>query len=83
MELKTFLLVEAEKTEMVWTCERGRGGVLGEVGEKRVGGQRPAERPRKKWSDCVMEDMNLLGVEEHVIQDRQMWKTVIAHPTPS
>ena len=39
------------------------------VGEVRVGGQRLAGRPSKKWSDCVMEDMNLLGVEEHVMQD--------------
>ena len=28
-------------------------------------GHWPAERPRKKWSECMMEDMNLLGVEEH------------------
>ena len=33
VELKTFLL-----GEMVWTCQKGRGGVLGEVGEVRVGG---------------------------------------------
>ena len=51
---------------MIWTCEKGRGGVLGEVGEVRVGGQRPVGRPRKKWSNCVMEDMNWLRVEEHV-----------------
>ena len=70
---------------MVWSCEKGRGGggVLGEVGEKRVGGQRPAGRPRKKQSDCVMEDMNLLSVEKHVVQDRQMWRAVIVHPTSS
>ena len=24
-------------------------------------------RPRKKWSECVMEAMNLLGLEEHVM----------------
>ena len=30
-----------------------------------------------------MEDMNLLGVEEHVAQDRWMWKAAIAHPNPS
>ena len=28
---------------------------------------------RKKWSDCVMENMKLFGMEEHVTQDRQMW----------
>ena len=29
-------------------------------------------RPRKKWSECVMKDINLLGVEEQVAQDEQM-----------
>ena len=43
--------------------KRAEGGVLCEVGEVGVAG-----RSRKKWSDCV-KDMNLLGVEEHVIQD--------------
>ena len=52
---------------MVWTCEEGRGGVLGEV--RFGGGRRLARRPRKKWSKCVTKDMNLLGVEEHVVQD--------------
>ena len=28
-------------------------------------------RPRKKWSECVMEDINLFGElgEEHVVQN--------------
>ena len=30
-----------------------------------------------------MEDTSLLGVEELVVQDRQMWKAVIPCPTPS
>ena len=45
-------------------------GVLGEVGEVRVGGRRLARRNRKKWSNCVMEDMNLLGVKDRIPQDR-------------
>ena len=53
---------------MVWTCEKGKGGVLGEVGVVRVVGG-DGWLAGKKWSDCVMEDMNLLGVEEHVAQD--------------
>ena len=63
---------------MVWTCEKGRGGVLDELGEVRVGGRWPAGR--KKWSDCVMEKMNLLGVEEHVVQDQRMWRAVPIQP---
>ena len=49
----------------------------------RVGRRRPVGRPRKKWNDCVIEDMNLSGMERQVVQDRQMWNSVIAYPTPS
>ena len=28
-------------------------------------------------------ELALMGVEEHVAQDRRMWKTFIAHPTSS
>ena len=30
---------------MVWRCEKGRGGVLSDVGEVRVGGQWPMGKP--------------------------------------
>ena len=63
--------------------KRVEGGVLGEVREVRVGGRWPTGRPRKKWNDCVMEDMNFLGVGEYVVQDQQMWRAIITHPTPS
>ena len=43
--------------------------MLVEVGEVRVGGRWLAGRPRKKMSNCMVEDMNLLGVEEYVTQD--------------
>ena len=32
------LSVDAKETAMVWICEKGRGGVLGEVGEVKVAG---------------------------------------------
>ena len=47
MKLKSFLLGQTEKAEMVSTHKKGRGGVLGEVGEVRIGEQQPAGRPRK------------------------------------
>ena len=55
-------------------------GVLGEVREVRVWRRRLAGRPRKKWSDCVMEDM--LGVEKHVVEDQLLWRVVITHLAP-
>ena len=62
--------------------ERAEGGVLQELREMRVEGQRPPGRPKKKWRRCVVEDMNTLGIEEHMAQNRQMWRKVIARPTP-
>ena len=55
--------------------KRAEGDVVEEV---RVGQQEGLGK-----SDCVMEDTNLLGVEEHVLQDQRMWKAVTTHPTPS
>ncbi len=62
--------------------ERAGGGALNEVRELGVEGRRPRGRPKKKWSGCVREDMNLLKIEEHMAQDRKLWRTVIARPTP-
>ncbi len=62
--------------------KRAREGALGEVREMRVGGRRPVRRPRKEWSECVREDMNVLGIEEDMAQNWEMWRTVIARPTP-
>ena len=56
---------------------------MGEVGEVINGGRRPVGRPRKMLSECVMEDMNLLGVEKHVVQNRHMWRAVNTCSTPS
>ena len=55
---------------MVWTSEKGGGGVLNEVEELRVEGQQPVGRPKKKWSGCVTEDKNILGIEEYVYGTR-------------
>ena len=38
--------------------------VLNEVEELRVESQRPEGRPKKKWSGCVTEYINILGIEE-------------------
>ena len=43
--------------------------MLNEVEELRVEGQQPVGRPKKKWSGCVMEDLNILGIEEYMAQD--------------
>ena len=50
------------------------------LGEVRVGGRRLAGRPRKKWSECVMEGMNFVwsGIPCGARSDRRKWKAVIA-----
>ena len=58
-------------TILVWV-------VLGEVGEVRVGGRGSVGRPRKEWSECVIEDMSLLGLKKHVAEDQWMWKATVA-----
>ncbi len=62
--------------------ERAGGGALNEVRGLRVEGRRLPGRPKKKWSGCVREDMNLLEIEEHMVQDLKLWRTVITRPTP-
>ena len=79
------LSVKLRQRRLRWFghVKRVEEGVLREVVEVRIGGWQPVGRPRKKWSGCVMEDMNILGIEEYMAQDREMWRTVIARPTPS
>lgn len=58
------------------------GNMLREVGVVRVEGRRPVGRPRKTWRRCVMEDMNSLRIGEDMAQNRELWRAVIARPTP-
>ena len=75
---------ELRKRRLRWYghLKRADGGPLGEIEEIRVEGRRPVGRPKKRWNKYVEEDMNLLGIEEGMAQDRQLWKTVIASRTP-
>ncbi|MPC27829.1 hypothetical protein E2C01_021013 [Portunus trituberculatus] len=70
------LSVELSKKKLRWFRHEksGRRGV-----EQGGGGE---GRPKKRWRECVMEDMNLLGIDEHMAQDHQLWKAVITCPTP-
>ena len=39
-------------------------------------------RPKKKWSGCVRDDMNLLEIEQEMALNVELWKLVITHLTP-
>ena len=54
-------------------------------------GRRPLGRPRLRWSDCVKQDLQLLGVADperwrEMAQDRRRWRLLVAaakdHPGP-
>ena len=49
-----------------------------EVGKRvltmNVEGYRGRGRPKKKWMDCVKDDMGKRGVSEEMVYDRRVWK---------
>ena len=53
---------------------RTEGSLLNEVEEVMIGGRWPVGRPKKKWRSCLTEDMNTLGIKEHMAQDCLLWK---------
>ncbi len=48
-----------------------------------VEGRRPPGRPKKAWREVVEVDMRMLNIMEEMSMDRQQWRILIAHPTPS
>jgi hypothetical protein len=49
-----------------------------------VDGHPSRGRPRKRWMDCVKEDMKIKGVSKEMTSDRREWKkkkTCCADPT--
>ncbi len=78
------LSVNLGKRRLRWFghVEKAKEGALSEVREMRVGGRRPVGRPRKKWSEVVREDMNVLEIVKDMAEDWEMWRPVIARSTP-
>lgn len=66
---------------MVWTREKG-GGRGVERGRGGEGWRLTASGNAKEKVEKVCDrGKNLLGIEEHMAQDCQLWKAVITHPT--
>ena len=78
------LSVKLKQRRLRWFghVKRTEGILLKGVEEVMIGGRWPVARPKKKWIACLIEDINTLGIEEHIAQDHQLWKAVITHPTP-
>ena len=52
------------------------------VMEMEVYGKRSRERPRKRWSDCIKEDMKARGLEEVDARHRVGWRRKIRAADP-
>ncbi len=42
-------------------------------------GRRKRGRPKRRWEDCIQEDMRAVGVTEEQAADRLKWKKLIKH----
>ena len=54
--------------------ERRDNRVVREVMEMEVEGNRGRGRPRKRWNECVKQDMRERGLEEEDAWDRARWR---------
>ena len=50
--------------------------------EMEVQGGRKRGRPRKRWRDCVRDDMDLKGINEEETKDRNQWRRLIQTGDP-
>lgn len=46
-------------------------------------GQRPRGRPKKRWMDCLRDDMRLVGVRSDDAADRTRWRTKCRRADPA
>ena len=47
-----------------------------------VQGRRRRGRPKKRWRDCVREDLRGMGIDEAEAADRRRWKRLIRNSDP-
>ena len=55
------------------------------VMEMRMPGQRKRGRPKRRWLDCIKEDMEAVGASPEDTQDRKRWRRLVhmaATPQP-
>ena len=60
----------------------GEGSMLREIEELEVAGRRPRGRPKKRWKDVVLQDMQQLNINEDMAMNRDNWRRYVARPTP-
>ena len=50
--------------------------------EMEIEGRRKRGRPRKRWRDCVKDDLQLKGISEEEAQNRNQWRRLIHNGDP-
>ena len=73
------------RTRLRWfghVSRREEGHIIKRAMDLEVGGRRPAGRPRRRWRQCIEEDMRFLNITEDMAGDRNQWKRLIRGPTP-
>ena len=50
--------------------------------EMEIIGTRKRRRPKKRWKDCIQEDMKMKELEEEQTQDRRTWKRLTRNSDP-
>ena len=46
-------------------------------------GKRKREKPRRRWKNCVKEDMTVVGVTEKDAEDKRRWRMAIRTGDPT
>jgi hypothetical protein len=79
------LEVELRRRRLRWFGHVARaeeGSVLRLAEVLQVGGRRPPGRPKKTWRRRIQEDMDVLGLEDGMAQDRGEWRRFIRTYNP-
>lgn len=61
----------------LWRMEDSRG--VKKICQGNIEGRRSQGRPRKRWMDCVKDDLKKLGIRNGEIasSDRRRWRTIV------
>ena len=77
---------KARESRLRWfghVCRRDQQSQLRRVMDKDVPGKRPRGRPKGRWKDVVVRDMEELRIDPHDAEDRNFWRGRIRTADPS
>ena len=79
------VLLTVRKRRMGWFGHvfRRESDPLARIREFEAPGRRPRGRPKKRWKDCIRDDLAAAGVQEDAAGDRAGWSAVIKRLTSS